>query len=121
MSILSLELEKVFCNCVIAKGIDDGRTIIIDALSELLELLDHNDLEDCVMEEGESTFPEHPGVYIADIEFWFKQGYDYEGYPSNSESDWDFRIKKLRKLDLDTLVPSKYIKYYYCGKEYEEF
>lgn len=37
--------------------------------------------------------PTEPGLYLADVEAWFKQGYS-DGHKADGESDFELRITK---------------------------
>jgi hypothetical protein len=46
-----------------------------------------------------------PGIYRADIEVWFEQGYS-EGYPADGESDWDLRFTNVERISIENFWPS---------------
>lgn len=87
--------ERVFLNCKIAKT-KGGITALVDGPQELVDLMDGDFFEDNCMSESEKLLPHAPGFYIADVEFWFEQGF-FEGYPSPGESDIDFRVSNIRQ------------------------
>ena len=93
-----MKKELEFPGCILVHTIS-GTTHLLDGPRDLMDLMDGDCLDDACMDEGRKTLPTDPGVYSATIEYWFQQGY-FEGYPAPGESDYDFRLSNLRRIDL---------------------
>jgi hypothetical protein len=93
-----MKKELEFPGCILVHTIL-GTTHLLDGPRDLMDLMDGDCLDDACMDEGRKTLPTDPGVYSATIEYWFQQGY-FEGYPAPGESDYDFRLSNLRRIDL---------------------
>ena len=96
-----MKKELEFPGCILVHTIS-GTTHLLDGPRDLMDLMDGDCLDDACMDEGRKTLPTDPGVYSATIEYWFQQGY-FEGYPAPGESDYDFRLSNLRRIDLSRI------------------
>ena len=87
---------KTYSDCKIARSFN-GLTLLIEGPQELMEVMDGAFFEDNCFEESLETMPKLNGFYIADVEVWYEQGYDSDGYPHNGESDIDLKLINLRE------------------------
>lgn len=96
-----MDKEIVFRNCIIVV-IDQGTVLLLFYPkikgNNILDWMDSRFISDC-WSSGNDSFPKVPGVYKCDILIDYHQGY-YEGYPCDSESDWDFIAENVKKLNL---------------------
>lgn len=96
-------------NCILATSADKF-TYLVSGNAELRKWMDGCCFEDNHFHglNGIENPPKEPGVYRATIEVWFEQGY-YEGYKADGESDWEFRLGNLERIDIPNFEPAAMI------------
>ena len=92
--------NKTFQDIIIAVDLQ-GFVVVVDGpnVDECVVLIGEDvTVNDYFGMEGERYgFPEEHGIYSCTIEVIFTQGY-FEGYPCDSESDWDIQASDVQKL-----------------------
>lgn len=92
-------------NCIIAVTVDKAASLLIPN-PELEKWMDG-----CCFDDHSTTgTPKEPGIYRANIEIWFSQGYS-EGHPAPGESDWEFKIINIQSIPIDNPEPLPMIEF----------
>jgi len=86
-----MNLITTWTDCVLLR--DDAGTRLVDGPKELRDFLEGDSMEDAAC-YGD-TLPKRAGTIVADVEYWFQQGY-HEGEEADAESDHDLRLSNVR-------------------------